>query len=157
MMGIILTSPWFELTNLPPVLKLNSLLFLSKIMPRLIAKSKIKPEHISRELRQVHLYKNDPLVHNKISLGLFRKVYEQGIVAKRSIYKINAPLLIMHGSHDQITSCQASRDFIMNASEKTSFIEWEGGYHELHNDIESDRVFLHLIQWLNEKIQEQNA
>lgn len=150
--GIILTSPWFELSNLPPQIKLSGALFLSKIMPWVIAKTNLKPEYISRELREVHLYKNDELIHNKLSLGLFRHVYEKGIVAKRSIYKINSPLLIMHGSDDQITSCQASRDFIMNASEKTTYIEWEGCYHELHNDIDREKVFYRLMEWINEQI-----
>ncbi|HBH47128.1 MAG TPA: lysophospholipase [Bacteroidales bacterium] len=155
--GIILTSPWFELTNIPPVLKLNSALFLSKIMPWVVARSGIKPEHMSRELREVHMYKSDPLIHDKLSLGLFRKAFEQGKVAKRSIYKINAPLLVMHGTSDQVTSYKASREFISNASDKTTFVEWDGGYHELHNDIESDKVFLKLMQLLNELIVKCNA
>lgn len=150
--GIILTSPWFELTNLPPRFKLSSALFFSKLMPWVIAQSDLKAEHISRELREVHLYKSDKLIHNKISLGLFRKAYEQGQVAKRSIYKINAPLLVMHGSGDQITSCQATREFIRNSSDKTTFVEFEGGYHELHNDLDRDKVFTELLQWLNEQI-----
>jgi alpha-beta hydrolase superfamily lysophospholipase len=155
--GIILTSPWFELTNKPPRFKLSGAMFASKIMPWLIAKSDIKPEHISRELREVHLYKTDKLIHNKISLGLFRKAYKRGLTAKGSIYKINAPLLVMHGTDDQITSCQATRDFTINASEKTTFIEWEGCYHELHHDMDREKVFYKLLDWLNEQIQLFNA
>jgi acylglycerol lipase len=155
--GIILTSPWFELTNLPSQLKLSSALFLSRIAPWIVTRSDLKPEFISRELREVHLYKQDKLVHDKISLGLFRKAYEMGKIAKRNIYKINAPLLVMHGSGDQITSCAATRDFIMNASYKTTFIEWEGGYHELHNDIDREQVFIELIDWLNKQIKQFNA
>lgn len=155
--GVILTSPWFELSNQPSRLKLSAALFLSKLTPRLIVKSDIKPEFISRELREVHLYKNDKLVHDKISLGLFRTTLERGRLAKRSIYKINAPLLVMHGSGDQITSCNATRDFICNASYKTTFVEWKGGYHELHNDIDRDKVFIQLMAWLDEQINTANA
>jgi len=147
--GIILTSPWFELSNLPPRFKLSSALFLSKLMPWVLANSKLRPEYVSRELREVHLYKNDNLVHDKISLGLFRKAYEQGQIAKRSIYKINSPLLVMHGSDDQITSCQATREFIRNASERTQYVEFEGGYHELHNDLDREKVFTQLLDWIN--------
>lgn len=150
--GIILTSPWFELSNLPPRFKLTSALFFSKLMPWIIASPGLKPEYISRELREVHLYKNDKLIHNKISLGLFRKTLEHGHIAKRSIYKINAPLLVMHGSGDQITSCQATKEFIRNSSDNTSYVEFEGGYHELHNDIDRDKVFSHLLAWLNEQL-----
>jgi alpha-beta hydrolase superfamily lysophospholipase len=126
-------------------------------MPWVRAKSDIKAEYISRELREVHLYKNDRLIHNKISLGLFRNAYQKGIVAKQSIYKINVPLLVMHGSDDQITSCRASRDFINNASEKTTFVEWEGCYHELHHDIDRDKVFAQLIEWIDNQTQSLDA
>ena len=155
--GVILTSPWFEISNLPPKIKLSGALFLSKIMPWLIANSDIKPEYISRELREVHLYKNDKLIHGKISLGLFSQAFEKGKVAKRSIYKINAPLLVMHGSSDQVTSCQATREFIRNASEKTTYIEWEGCYHELHNDMDREKVFFRLVDWINNQIDQSNA
>ena len=66
-----------------------------------------------------------------------------------SIYKINVPLLVMHGSNDNVASCKASKDFVRNASERTTFIEWNGGYHELHNDIDHEKVFASLLTWLN--------
>ncbi len=150
--GIILTSPWFELASLPPRIVISTILLTSKLMPWFIGKATVKPEFISRELREVHQYKTDPLIHNRISLGLVRSVYEKGIVAKRSVYKINSPLLVMHGSDDQITSCKASREFIRNASEKTTFVEWPGCYHELHHDIDRDRVFDKLVEWINQQI-----
>lgn len=150
--GIILTSPWFELANLPPSIVLSTILFASRLMPWYIGKAMVKPELISREMREVHQYKTDSLNHNRISLGLLRAVYEKGKVAKRSVYKINSPLLVMHGSDDQITSCKASRDFIRNASNKTTFVEWPGCYHELHHDIDRDKVFEKLVEWINQQI-----
>ena len=150
--GLIVTAPWLELTNPPSRFKLLAVSILSNLLPGLLIPNGLKPEDLSRDLREVHSYKNDSLVHDRISIGLFIQTYEAGIKASMSIYKINVPLLVMHGSEDNITSCKSSRNFVRNSSDKTTFIEWEGAYHELHNDIDRDEVFESLIKWLNQNI-----
>jgi alpha-beta hydrolase superfamily lysophospholipase len=155
--GLILTSPWLELSTMPPRYKHLVAGILSRFLPGIRASSGLKPEHISRELREVHKYKKDPYIHNKISVGLFMKAYENGLIAKRSIYKINVPILVMHGSADHITSCKASREFVMNAGKKTTYVEVEGGYHELHNDSEKETVFTTILNWLNHQLIQRNA
>lgn len=147
--GIIVTSPWLELSQLPPRHKVLAAKILHRFVPGLISKSGLRAEYISRELKEVHRYRTDPYVHGNISVGLYMQAYERGLLAKRSIYKINVPLLILHGTADNITSCKASRDFVMNSGDKTTFIEIEGGYHELHNDSDRERVFSHITNWLN--------
>lgn len=150
--GIVLTSPWFEIENLPPRIKLSAAKILSRFAPRLTSRTGLKAEEMSRELKQVHQYRNDPHMHSRINVRLFMSAYEQGLVAKRSIYKINLPLLLLHGSSDNITSCKASREFAMNAGEKTTFHEIEGGYHELHNDSENETVFQLINEWMNNQL-----
>lgn len=150
--GIILTSPWLELAQLPPRIKTLAGGILSRFAPGLKARTGLRPEDMSRELRQVHHYRNDPKVHGFINVRLFMQAYEQGLVAKRSIYKINQPLLVIHGSADKITSCSATREFVMNCGEKTSFYEIEGGYHELHNDSDSQNVFDLIHSWITKNI-----
>lgn len=154
--GLILTSPWFELSSMPPRYKVLAAKLISRILPGIRGANGLKAENLSRELRVVHNYRNDPLVHDKITVGLFRKTYENGLIAKRSIYKINVPLLLLHGTADNITSVRASREFVMNSGTKTKFVEIEGAYHELHNDNDSDRekVFKIILDWLSEHIKQ---
>ena len=150
--GLIVTSPWLELTKPPSKLVLYVASILSNILPGLTTSNGLNSEDLSRDLRVVHAYKNDDLVHNRIGIKLFTQVYEAGIKASMSIYKINVPFLLMHGCEDKITSCKTSRNFVRNSSDKTIFIEWPGGYHELHNDLDRDKVFDSLISWLNKNI-----
>ncbi len=155
--GIILTSPWLELANTPPRHMRLMANILSRFFPRIKTSNGLRPEDISRELKEVHKYRTDSFVHNKISVGLFAQAYERGLFAKRSIYKINVPILLIHGSADNITSYSASREFVMNSSKKTSFFSIEGGYHELHNDSDKEKVFTIIVEWLNKQIQQSNA
>lgn len=150
--GVIVTSPWLELSNHPPRLLLSLINITSKIFPKILIKTPIKPEDLSRELREVHKYKTDPLVHNKLSLGLLSQLVHFGLIGKRSIYRINVPLLIMHGDADNVTSFNASKDFVRNAGPKTTFIEWSESFHELHNDIDREDVKKSIINWLNIQI-----
>ncbi len=150
--GLIVTSPWLELTNPPSKITLFGVSVLSKIFPGLLSSNRLNPEDLSRDLRIVHAYKNDELVHNRIGIKLFTQICEAGAKASLSIYKINVPLLLMHGSNDKITSCKSSRNFVRNSSDRTTFIEWTDGYHELHNDLERDKVFNSLMSWLNKNI-----
>lgn len=146
--ALIVTSPWLELGNPPSPFKILSASVLAGLLPGLTVRNGLRAEDLSHDLRIVHLYKNDPLVHNRIGLKLFSQLYESGIRASMSIYKINVPMLVMHGESDQITSCKASRNFVRNASSKTTYREFEGGYHELHNDLDNELVFDTIKSWL---------
>ena len=147
--GIILSSPWLKLDFQLPRLKFLLGSIFSHVFPNLISKTGLNPEAISRNPEVILSYKNDPLVHDKISLRLFMQIVDAGVKASGSIYKINAPLLVMHGSADKITSFKATQNFVMNASSKTTFKEWPENYHELHNDLNSEEVFDFIVDWLN--------
>jgi len=146
--GVIITSPWLELKETPAPLLLKTVSLLSKFMPGFQVGNRIRSEDISRDLRVAHAYRTDPMVYHKISLRMFTQCYQAGLKASMSIYKINSPMLIMHGSEDNITSCKASEKFVQNASSKTKFVKWEGCYHELHHDLDKDKVFETLREWL---------
>jgi len=150
--GVIVTSPWLELKFKPSRGRLITGNLLKFILPWAIFKTGLKAEIISRDLRVVHSYRNDKYVHDQISLRLFFQICKNGLKASQSIYKINIPLLVMHGNCDELTSCKASREFVRNASDKTCYVEWEGGFHELHNDIDKEKVFKTVTDWLNRYI-----
>ncbi|MBN1950373.1 MAG: alpha/beta hydrolase [Bacteroidales bacterium] len=147
--GIIVTSPWLELADAPSPILIKTVKILSRVFPAMRVWNRIRIEDLSHDLRIVHNYKTDPLVHHQITLRMFSECYQAGLKASMSIYKINSPLLLMHGSEDHITSCKASANFTRNASNKTKYIEWEGSYHELHNDLDKDKVFDALKDWLD--------
>jgi acylglycerol lipase len=148
----IITSPWFTLALRPSLFALTAAGILRYFLPFVQVKSNLDPKGLSHDPGIVEDYINDPLVHNKISPRLFFEIEEKGMKASRNIYKINIPLLVMHGSADSITSCRQTRSFVMNASKLTTYKEWSGGFHELHNDTQSEQVFWFLLTWLNKQV-----
>jgi len=145
----VITSPWFALAFKPSALKLAMAEAVRYLLPGVTVKSDLDAAGLSHDPNVISAYLKDPLVHNSILPKLFFQIETFGAKAARSIYKINIPMLVMHGSADTITSIKQTRNFVQNAGPKTTFREWPGCFHELHNDHRSEEVFATLVQWLH--------
>ncbi|RUA12779.1 MAG: alpha/beta hydrolase, partial [Flavobacteriia bacterium] len=66
-------------------------------------------------------------------------------------YKLVIPMLLLHGTADRLTSYKASEEFARNSKNVTLKL-YEGGYHELHNDLVKEEEINDIINWINDKI-----
>jgi acylglycerol lipase len=62
--------------------------------------------------------------------------------------ELKIPTLLMHGRDDKLTSPEGSMEFAAKA-DMVELKLWDGGYHELHNEIFKDEVFKYIIDWIN--------
>jgi acylglycerol lipase len=146
--GAIVTSPWLRLSFEPPKSKIRMASIMKHIVPGLIQSSGLNVNHLSHDADVVGKYKNDPLVHGKLSVGLFDGAMTAARYSLDHASELKVPTLLMHGSDDQITSPDGSREF----AGKSKMVElkiWEGGYHELHNEPFKDEVFRYIMNWIN--------
>jgi len=149
--GAIVTSPWLRLAFEPPKSKLILAGIMKSLLPSLVQPSELVVKHISHDQKVVDAYIADPLNHDKISVGLFHSAVTAADYSFQHAEELKIPLLLMHGSDDQLTSPQGSRDF----ASKTNLAElkiWEGGYHELHNETFRDEVFSYIEKWIEKHI-----
>jgi len=146
--GLIATSPWLRLKKELPGILLGMLRFFYNLFPGLIIPSGLDAKGISRDQEVVRNYIEDPLVHGKISLRLFLTIHDQGLLAIKRAEEIAIPLCIMQGSADLIVDPEASREFAEGVTKEVTFKEWNGLYHETHNEPEKEEVFDFLMQWL---------
>ena len=145
----IVTSPWLRLSFKPSSIKLALAQVMKKILPGLLQPSGLNVGHISHDPEVVEAYKNDPLVHDKISVRMFISVYSRGEWALANAGKIDRSVLLMHGGDDKITSPDASLQFAEKAGKNVELKIWEGMYHELHNEKIKDEVFSYIVDWLD--------
>ncbi len=144
----IATSPWIKLVKEPPAL----LKFAAKILNSFggfTKSNELDATSISTIKEEVEKYKNDPLVHDKVSSVCALGVMNAGEALIKSQKQFPIPLLINHGTEDRITSHEASKRF--SALQKNDKIElklWEGMYHELHNDKSKEQLFNHCEHWI---------
>ena len=149
--GAIVTSPWLKLSFQPDKFKIVLASVMKNIIPGLVQPSGLAPEHLSRDNVIVERYISDPGVHDRISVSLF---YSAMKAAGRSLSHadgLDVPLLLMHGSEDQICSPEGSKEF----AGRTKLAElkiWDGGFHELHHEPFKKDVFDYILNWVNRKI-----
>lgn len=147
--SLIVTSPWLVLEHRFSKGKLFLGNIIRHILPTCMLETRFTAEDKRRNQDAIKKYGNDPLMHDKVSIRLFYEIIFAGQRSSRSIYKINMPVLVMHGNNDKIASCKASRNFVLNASKKTIFKEWSDYYHDMLADEGSDEVFKFITDWLN--------
>ncbi|HUS85742.1 MAG TPA: lysophospholipase [Bacteroidales bacterium] len=146
----IITSPWLKLSFDPPKLKILLAKIVKSILPGLIQPTGLIPEYFSHDPEVAIGYRNDKLTHEKVSVRLFFDCY----MAARKILDnpgvIKSCILLIHGGDDKITSPDGSREFHKTSGNTTLKI-WEGGYHELHNELFKDELFEFIINWVENK------
>ncbi len=151
--GVILSSPAIKEAEGTSSLLIASARIIASLFPRMKV-LKLDASKISRIQEEVDKYLNDPLVYTKAIPA--RTGYEllqitRFIQAKMSDFSDS--VLIIHGTEDGLTNPKGSENLyeIAPSTDKTLHLI-EGGYHELLNDLERDRVLDLILNWIRERV-----
>jgi acylglycerol lipase len=125
-------------------------LILGALIPGGAMASGLEQEALSRDPKVIEAYRNDPLVHDQISFGLGRGSLKAAEYIFAKADQLNLPILLMHGTADEICYETGSKEFSALAGDNCSLKLWEGCFHELHNEPEKEEVFSTLKQWLDQ-------
>ena len=150
--GAIVTSPVLQLSAPQPALKIALARFLAEKIPHFTMKNGLDKKALSRDAAIVKAYENDVYVHDKISARMGLDLLESGSEALENAEQWNIPLLLMHGTADRITSHNGSQMFAQKAGDSVAFVSWKDFYHELHNDVDSEKVIEKMIDWLDQSV-----
>jgi alpha-beta hydrolase superfamily lysophospholipase len=150
--GIIASSPWLRLAFEPPAMKVKLGRWMKKIYPAFSQSTGLDTKAISRIPIEVKKYEEDPLVHDRITAMMFTSVYDAGIWVLQHPEEMELPLLIYHGTADRLTSCEASKEFAEKLKCEVTFRQFEGAFHETHNDLCREEVLALLKTWVEEHL-----
>lgn len=153
--GAVISSPWYKLSFDPSALILVLAKIMNKVYPKFTQNSNLDVKALSHDKEVVEDYLKDPMVHEKISARMYFEIYKAGHWVLENTEMINLPILIQHGNNDNITSCKASKEFYNKAkslNKEIEYKEWEGMYHELHNELKNDEVFDVVSNWLEKRV-----
>lgn len=146
--GLIATSPWIQLAFEAPAIKVLVGKLLRKFMPSLTLPTNLAAHFISQDKKVVEAYKNDPLVHDKISAAAGIALMEGAEWLDQYSGIVTVPLLLLHGTGDKIISSNATKAFYDRVAGDVTHHEWPGLYHELHNEKEQEEVFEYTLAWI---------
>ena len=149
--GVIVTGAGLRSALQEQKAKIALVKLLGSLMPTMIIKSELEIAALSRDTDVVQAYVDDPLVHDKASLGLGKAGLSAIDLCFARARTFKPPLLIMHGKADRITYPSGSEDFARLAGETNKDVTlklWDGLYHEIHNEPEQKEVFKVMIEWM---------
>lgn len=147
--GLIASSPYLRLAFRPPAWKWYMGKLLYKIAPAVTFPSGLDPGGISRDPEEVMAYQNDPLIHDRVSPRYSFPVIEAGQWALEHAGDLSVPALLLHGTGDSIIDPEGSRLF-GERSVQTQLSMIEGGYHELHHDLDRAAYFKTISRWITD-------
>ena len=167
--GVVASAPLLRTAFKPPAWKMVLLRSMYRLRPGFTLPRGVDDTALSRDVKVVQAYQNDPLVHDRISARLAIDMLRVGEWNVEHAVEFPLPLLLMHGDADRITSAQASREFASRAKDQCTLKIWDGLYHELHNEPfmvnlhgepfmvnlhgepEQSEVLAHALEWMKQQ------
>lgn len=147
-LGAISSAPLLVPAFEPPAWKLRLAKWLYRAWPSFSLASGVRAADLSRDPEAVRRYLADPLVHRRVSAVLGHTMLEAGRWSLANADRLNRPLLLMHGTEDRITSCEASREFANKSQDWCTLMLWDGLFHDLHDEPERLDVLASVIDWM---------
>lgn len=150
--ALVLSAPYLRHGRPVSELQKRALRLLARVSPRL-GVDRVETEALSRLPHEVEAYRSDPLVyHGRVNARTAVQLFE-GFRTLEDASLITAPLLIIHGSDDRIAHPSASRELADSTSSRDVTLEIvSGGYHELLNDVDGERMRQRVSEWLEARL-----
>jgi len=147
----IASSPGLSPAKTPGATKYFAAKVLSFLFPTFQIENDLDIPGLCRDVSIVQKYQQDPLVHSKISARLGFELVKNGSLILENANKISLPLLVMQGTADRLVDPLKNRQFAQRSNLMITYKEWQGFYHELHNEPEKDDVLNFLLNWINQR------
>jgi alpha-beta hydrolase superfamily lysophospholipase len=145
---VVISSPWLKLAFEPPKFKL----FLAKVgnllFPSIPLKGELDTKNLSRDIGFIQRFEKDPDTYDKISPKYFFEIRNAGLFVLENKTKIQTPILLTHGSDDNITSLEASKEFCNSVGDICTFKEWKGYKHVVFSENDKDSIFEYYYNYL---------
>ncbi len=146
--GVIASGPWIQLAFQPKPILVTVGKLMRSVVPGFTQDSGLVQSHISKDPAVVEAYKNDPLVHGKITASASIGLLEAAAFLNSYAGEMPVPTLIMHGDEDLLTSQPASEEFAKRVGGSVTYKKWKGMYHEIHNEPQKIEVLNYTLGWL---------
>ena len=145
--GLILTSPAFD----PGLGTLQKMLLATVplIAPNLRLGNGLKQQYLCRDPAVVKAYRDDPLVHNRISTRLAKWIASQGAACIAQANQLDVPTLLLFAGEDRLVNPAGSVAFAETAPAQWGHVQcFDDMYHEILNDPQRDQVLTVIEHWL---------
>lgn len=151
--ALVLSSPGLALhvTGLrAAVLKLARRLIPDRSFP-----NELPVDKLSHERRELEAYRDDELVHDRITLRMYGFLADAGAAVRRDAARLTVPTLLLVAGDDGLVAAHGSRELAARLAPGVGTLHvYDGMYHEIFNEREPDRtrVLGDLTAWLERQL-----
>ena len=149
--GLIVGSPMLRAGEMPKEYYMDAGRWLASKFPNWRFKAAVDPTKLSHDRRVQDAYHRDPSVHRTMSLRLAINLVDSGQWALENASLLKSRTLLMHGSEDTLTCSKATQSFAEAADGMTTFRLWNGCRHDLHDELQRERVFDYMTRWMKQQ------
>ncbi|MCI0436719.1 MAG: lysophospholipase [Gemmatimonadetes bacterium] len=151
--GAVILSPWLGTALRVPRWKLALADLLALLAPALPIAAGIDETMLSRDPAVVRAYREDPLVHGRITPRLFTEVRRAMEAAMDRAGSIDLPVLLLVAGDDRIVDSGRVRTFAAALRPECCAMEvYEHHRHELLNEPDAADIRSRVRSWLDERI-----
>jgi alpha-beta hydrolase superfamily lysophospholipase len=148
--ALVLSSPALH-AQLSP-LQAVQLAIGRALLPHLAVSNQLKVDRISHDPAVVRAYREDPLVHDRITAFLTRAILDGGGEVLDAAAAWRVPTLLLWAGDDHLVSARGSEQFAATAPSAVVRSRcFDALYHEILNEPESGEVLGTIDGWLDER------
>jgi alpha-beta hydrolase superfamily lysophospholipase len=146
--GAIVTSPGLRTSLEDQKFKVGMAKLLGALTPTASMPSGLDAGSISSDPEVVKKYREDPLVHDRVSFSFAKSSLESIQWVFTHVAEFPVPLLLMHGTQDMLARPRGSQEVADLVKRDCTLKMWEGMLHEIHNEPQKEQVFTYMLGWL---------
>lgn len=151
--GVIATSPGLGVAKPLPAFLTVLMNVLYKLAPATKINNTLDVTGLARDAQVVEKYTSDPLVHPFVSPRLAKDMFSNGDYILAHAGEFPLPLLVMQGTADRLVNPAKTKEFAKAAPlSKITYKEFEGHYHELHNEPDQAEILKVMVGWLDQEM-----
>ena len=147
--ALVLSAPALR-TAMPPWWKLAMANVARVATPSGGFPNGLDPEGLARDPEVVKAYRDDRLVHDRISPRTYFAFMEAAQRCRRDIRGLQVPTLMFTGMADRLVDPKGALEAAAAAPhDMMRFVTWSEAYHETMNDIGREKVIKDMLAWLD--------
>ncbi|HEX2093453.1 MAG TPA: alpha/beta hydrolase [Longimicrobiaceae bacterium] len=150
--GAILSSPALGIAVEAPAWKTRLAGVLSRVLPALPFANEIDPAHLTHDREIVDTYRDDPLVHPRITPRLYTEMLTAIRLALAEGERIRVPLLFLIPDADRVVRPAAAQAFARGLACDVTVRVYPGFFHESLNEVGRERVVEDIAAWIDRQI-----
>ncbi len=150
--AVVLTAPWLATALAVPRWKLIAARILLRAAPGLaIPSGSDRPDYLTRDPERAAAYRDDPLVHHRITARFHAGVLAAQAGAGADPWPTDTPTLVVVPGDDPLVDAGAALAWARARPSLDVRVRAEGR-HELHNDLDREASLGLVADWLDRRL-----